>query len=141
VPRYKMILEYNGAGFAGWQFQPNERTVQGELQMRLGWLCGRDTKVVGAGRTDAGVHALGQVAHFNTDLISSPDEFRDRLNAALPPDIAVLDLDAVDDEFHARYSARCKTYRYRVIRVGLAGDRGPQVGCNCNCDRNASGFT
>jgi tRNA pseudouridine38-40 synthase len=114
VPRYKLTLEYNGAGFAGWQIQPDERTVQGELQLRLGWLCGPETRVTGAGRTDAGVHALGQVAHFDADPIASSPDFLDRLNSALPHDIAALRLDEVNADFHARYSARRKTYRYRI---------------------------
>jgi len=117
VPRYKIVLEYNGAKFAGWQLQPDERTVQGELQTRLGWLCKREISVTGAGRTDAGVHALGQVAHFDAEPIASLSEFMNRLNSALPEDIAVLALDEVEPDFHARYSARRKTYRYRIANT------------------------
>jgi len=120
MPRYKIVLEYNGAEFAGWQLQPDERTVQGELQTRLGWLCKHEIKITGAGRTDAGVHALGQVAHFDADPIVSVPEFLTRLNSALPDDIAVLALDEVEDDFHARYSARRKTYRYRIAHTPAA---------------------
>jgi len=114
MPRYKLLLEYHGGNFAGWQVQPRERTVQGELQRRLGWLLGEETSVSGAGRTDAGVHALGQAAHFDSAPIVSPIEFLERLNSALPRDISALKLEEVPADFHARYSAKRKTYHYRI---------------------------
>jgi tRNA pseudouridine38-40 synthase len=114
--RYKLILEYNGGQFAGWQVQPELRTVQGELQKCLGWLLDREVKVTGAGRTDAGVHALGQVAHFDNDPIESPVDFLARLNSALSHDVCALSVVEVAEDFHARYSALRKTYRYRIAR-------------------------
>jgi len=118
--RYKLTLEYNGAGFAGWQVQPELRTVQGELQKCLGWLLHREIKVTGAGRTDAGVHALGQVAHFDADRIESSADFLARLNSALSEDVCALSISEVTEDFHARYSALRKTYRYCIAHAPTA---------------------
>jgi tRNA pseudouridine38-40 synthase len=119
VPRYKLTLEYYGAHFAGWQIQPDERTVQGELEKCLGWLTGGPIRVFGAGRTDAGVHALGQVAHFEADPIE-PAGFFERLNSALPADICAKNLAEVAPDFHARYGALRKTYRYCIAHTPSA---------------------
>jgi len=120
VPRYKLTLEYHSARFAGWQVQLEVRTVQGELQKCLGRLLNREVKVTGAGRTDAGVHALGQVAHFDAEPIDAPARFLFRLNSALPQDVCVRSIVEVAADFHARYSARRKTYRYRVAHAPSA---------------------
>ncbi len=113
MPRFKMTVEYHGGKFAGWQVQPSLRTVQGQLQKCLRWILNKDTPVTGAGRTDTGVHALGQVAHFDTDAVI-PLTFADRLNSALPDDICVLSIDDVAPDFHARFSAIQKTYYYKL---------------------------
>jgi tRNA pseudouridine38-40 synthase len=111
----KIVLEYDGSGFAGWQQQAHGRTVEAELKRALWSITGRDTTVYGAGRTDAGAHAEGQVANFQTDgRISSP-RLMAALNARLPEDVAVLSAEAVDDDFHARHSARRRRYRYRYL--------------------------
>jgi tRNA pseudouridine38-40 synthase len=111
----KVVLEYDGSGFAGWKQQARGRTVEGELKQALRSITGQDLTVYGAGRTDAGAHAEGQVANFQTDGRISPRRLVAALNAKLPEDVAVLSAETVPDEFHARYSARWRRYRYRYL--------------------------
>lgn len=114
--RYRLDCAFHGARFHGWQRQPALRTVQGELEEWLAKLLGAQTpiSVTGAGRTDAGVHARGMVAHFDwPEKIDAPDLLH-RLTSALPDDLIVNDLRPIDPGFHARYSALQKTYEYRV---------------------------
>jgi tRNA pseudouridine38-40 synthase len=111
----KVVLEYDGSGFAGWQQQAHGRTVEAELKRALHELTGVDHKVYAAGRTDAGAHAEGQVVSFQTDGRISPRRMVAALNARLPVDVAVLTAEAVPDGFHARYSARWRRYRYRYL--------------------------
>jgi len=111
----KIVLEYDGLGFAGWQQQAHGRTVEAELKRALRSITGKDHTVYGAGRTDAGAHAEGQVANFHTDGRISPPRLMAALNARLPEDVAVLSTEAVDDDFHARHSARRRRYRYRYL--------------------------
>jgi tRNA pseudouridine38-40 synthase len=115
--RLKVTLEYDGANFAGFQKQSGAgiRTVQGILEETLARLTGEETPVIGAGRTDSGVHALGQVVHFETGSSIPAERFCRALNGKLPPDIAALDAEPVDASFHARYSALGKKYRYLVF--------------------------
>jgi len=127
MPRYKLTLEYDGAPFVGWQRQANAPSVQGALEAALLALCGEAIPARGAGRTDAGVHALGQVAHV--DLVKAWDgaRLRDALNAHLAPQpIAVLLAEPVDDAFDARRSARMRHYLYRIVnrRAPLTLERG-----------------
>ena len=127
MPRYKLILEYDGGPFVGWQLQPNAMSVQGRLAEAITAFSGEEAVPRGAGRTDAGVHALGQVAHF--DLVREWDAgiVRDAVNAQLRPDpISVLACEAVPDGFDARFSARARHYLYRIIdrRGPLALERG-----------------
>jgi tRNA pseudouridine38-40 synthase len=127
MPRYKLIIEYDGAPFFGWQLQPSLPSVQGALQAAVQATCGVPTRVHGSGRTDAGVHAIGQVAHCDIEKPFRPDRLRDALNAHLRPHpIAVLDAEIVADDFEARFSARRRHYRYRIVnhRANLALDRG-----------------
>ncbi|MFO0773174.1 MAG: tRNA pseudouridine(38-40) synthase TruA [Nitrospiraceae bacterium] len=112
---YKLTLEYDGTDFAGWQRQADQPTIQGLLEQALAHLTQQPTPVVGAGRTDAGVHALGQVASFRSDKPMTDYEWRRGLNALLPPTVCVRDARTVPDEFHARYSATGKLYRYRLL--------------------------
>ncbi|MDQ0163991.1 tRNA pseudouridine(38-40) synthase TruA [Bacillus alveayuensis] len=113
--RLKCIISYDGSSFNGFQIQPNERTVQGELQAALTKMHkGREIKVYGSGRTDRGVHAVGQVIHFDTDLNIPIDKWPVALNALLPNDILVIEAKVADDDFHARIHARKKEYRYFV---------------------------
>jgi tRNA pseudouridine38-40 synthase len=111
----KVVLEYDGAGFAGWQQQAKGRTVEAELKRALRETTGKDHVVYAAGRTDSGAHAEGQVANFHTDGHMTPRRLMAALDARLPEDVAVLSAEEVDDDFHARYSARWRRYRYRFL--------------------------
>jgi tRNA pseudouridine38-40 synthase len=111
----KVVLEYDGTDFAGWQQQANARTVETELKRALREVIGKDHKVYAAGRTDAGAHAEGQVVSFETDGRIAPRRLAAALNARLPADVAVLSAETVPDGFHARYSARWRRYRYRYL--------------------------
>jgi tRNA pseudouridine38-40 synthase len=127
MPRYKLIIEYDGTPFSGWQIQDTALTVQGALETAVKAMCGEDVRVHGAGRTDAGVHALAQVAHCDIARHFVPGRFRDGLNAHLRPHpIAVLSADIVPDDFEARFSALRRHYRYRIVntRANLALDIG-----------------
>jgi tRNA pseudouridine38-40 synthase len=110
----RLILEYDGTEYAGWQVQPQARTVQAVLEAALARLFGVPTRVHAAGRTDAGVHATGQVACFRTNRTLSPEVVQRALNALTPPDLAVRAVDLVDERFDARRSARGRTYLYRI---------------------------
>jgi tRNA pseudouridine38-40 synthase len=111
----KVVLEYDGSAFAGWQQQARGRTVEAELKRALQELTGRDHMVYAAGRTDAGAHAEGQVASFETEGRIPPSRLMAALNARLPADVAVLSVEVVPVGFHARYSARWRRYRYRYL--------------------------
>lgn len=115
MPRYRITIEYDGSPFVGWQQQDNGPSVQAALQEALHALSGETTPVLGAGRTDAGVHAFAQVAHFDLSREWQTERLRDGLNAHLGQQpIAVLQAQAVDDEFHARFSACRRHYIYRI---------------------------
>jgi tRNA pseudouridine38-40 synthase len=116
MPRYKLLIEYDGAPFCGWQIQADQVTVQGALTAAVEALTGEQVLVQGAGRTDAGVHARGQVAHVDLTREWPTDTVRDALNAHLRPHpIAVLSAERVSDEFNARMSAVRRHYLYRII--------------------------
>ncbi|HEC91727.1 MAG TPA: tRNA pseudouridine(38-40) synthase TruA [Candidatus Atribacteria bacterium] len=117
--RIKLILEYDGTGFHGWQFQPGLRTVQGVLVDALQKMTNEKIKLIAAGRTDAGVHALAQVAHFNTASTIPLDGFLNGLNSLLPDDLVVKDVKDVGQEFHAQRSAIGKRYLYRILNRAL----------------------
>ncbi|HEY4405583.1 MAG TPA: tRNA pseudouridine(38-40) synthase TruA [Xanthobacteraceae bacterium] len=127
MPRYKLLIEYDGTPFIGWQMQEAGLSVQGVLMAAVEALCGEPVKVQGAGRTDAGVHALGQVAHVDLARDWATDTVRDALNAYLRPHpVAVLAAEQVPDTFDARFSARQRHYLYRIVnrRPDLALERG-----------------
>jgi tRNA pseudouridine38-40 synthase len=114
--RYKLTIEYDGTGLAGWQRQANALTVQQLLEEAITAFCGEAVTVHGAGRTDAGVHARGQVAHIDLERPWPPGTVRDAINAHLRPHpIAVLAVEGVSPDFHARFDATCRTYLYRMI--------------------------
>lgn len=115
MPVFKLTLEYDGAAYAGWQRQPGQPTVQAALEDALRRITQTAIAVVGAGRTDAGVHALGQVASFHSEKGLSPDEWTRALNGVLPDDISVRSTEIIHGEFHARYSATGKLYEYRIL--------------------------
>src|SRR6187402_2188053 len=125
MPRYKLIIEYDGTPFSGWQIQDNAPTVQGAMETAVKAICGEKVRVHGSGRTDAGVHALGQVAHCDIEKPFPPGRLRDGLNAHLRPHpIGVLSAEIVADDFEARFSARKRHYLYRITnhRANLALD-------------------
>jgi tRNA pseudouridine38-40 synthase len=112
----KLILSYDGADFSGWQVQPGVSTVQGTLASAIGRVTGEKVLPQGAGRTDAGVHALGQVVTFVTESSVPTENFVKALNDLLPASVRVLEIAEMPADFHARHSAREKTYRYRIYR-------------------------
>jgi len=112
----KLILSYDGSEYSGWQIQPDAATIQGTLAAAIGRLTGEKVLPQGSGRTDAGVHALAQVATFSTASTVPVENFVKALNDVLPPSIRVLESVEVPIDFHARKSARAKTYRYRILR-------------------------
>jgi len=112
---FRLVLEYDGTDFAGWQVQARgERTVQGVLGEALRRVCGAEPELVGAGRTDAGVHALGQTAGVRVETRLGPEELARALNAVLPPDVAVRGTDLPPPDWHPRYGACAKLYRYAI---------------------------
>jgi len=116
MPRYRILLEYDGTPFVGWQVQANGQTVAGAIASALQKLTGRTVPVHGAGRTDAGVHALAQVAHFDLDTEWDPLKLREGLNALVRPHpVAILIVDRALNDFHARYSATARHYLYRIV--------------------------
>jgi tRNA pseudouridine38-40 synthase len=116
---WKLTLAYDGTDFRGWQVQPGERTVQGELQAALGRITGESPLPQGSGRTDAGVHALGQVASFVLAAPIPPENLQRALNRTLPSSIRILETRLARSTFHARHSAVAKTYEYRVFRDAI----------------------
>ena len=111
----KVVLEYDGSGFAGWQQQARGRTVEAEVKRALRELTGKDHVVYAAGRTDAGAHAEGQVVNFTIEGRIAPQRLVAALNSRLPDDVSALSAEVVPDGFHARYSARWRRYRYRYL--------------------------
>jgi tRNA pseudouridine38-40 synthase len=127
MPRFKLIIEYDGSPFTGWQRQKNGLSVQEAIETALAALCGESILVSGAGRTDAGVHALGQVAHVDLTKNWPLDVLRDGLNAHLRPHtVAILAAERVAEEFDARFSAVRRHYLYRIVnrRAPLTVERG-----------------
>ena len=126
MPRYKLTIEYDGTPFAGWQWQDAVPSVQRALADAMTAFCGHAVKIAGAGRTDAGVHALGQVAHVDLEKDWRTDQVRDAVNAHLRPHpVAILSAEKVADDFDARFSAKKRHYLYRIAnrRPDLALDR------------------
>lgn len=120
--KFALLIEYDGTDFSGWQVQPNERTVQGELESAFGKLTGARVAVIGAGRTDAGVHASGMVAHV--DLAEREDlpkwKVIEAINALTTEDVVLRDMRPVGNDFHARFSATERSYTYRITRDRIA---------------------
>jgi tRNA pseudouridine38-40 synthase len=127
MTRFRLTVEYDGRQFVGWQRQDNGMSVQQALEEAIFKFCGENASVQGAGRTDAGVHALGQVAHVDIDKPSVGDTVRDAINFHLRPwPVAVLNVQAVGPQFHARFDAIARRYRYRIVnrRAPLALEQG-----------------
>ncbi|MCD6501486.1 tRNA pseudouridine(38-40) synthase TruA [bacterium] len=115
MPNWKFTISYDGTNYHGWQVQPDEPTVQGTIQDKLSLLFDRNVKIVGASRTDAGVHAKGQVASVELPDKFTPEELRYRLDKMLPADIAIKKIEPAADDFSARFSAVEKLYEFRII--------------------------
>lgn len=114
MPRYKIQIAYEGNAYCGWQLQPNSCSIQGEIERALAVFLKHPVRISGAGRTDAGVHAKGQVAHFDTQVLFEKRRLLYALASLLPSDIRVISLEEVDATFHAQYSAKRKIYSYHV---------------------------
>jgi len=117
MPRFKLVIEYAGTKYSGWQIQKNARTVQGEIDRAIREVAGRrEFELYGSGRTDAGVHALAQVAHLELYTSLAPEPLRRRLNDELPADIHILSIDKAPHRFHARHDAVSRSYLYQISR-------------------------
>jgi tRNA pseudouridine38-40 synthase len=115
VPTFRLTIEYDGSCFSGWQVQPEVKTVQGALEDALATMLRKPVRIQGAGRTDAGVHALGQVGSFQVDTDLSPERLQKGLTALAGPDIAIVDAAIAPDGFNARFDSNGKHYRYRIL--------------------------
>lgn len=116
MPKFVMIVSYDGSGFYGWQIQRHQRTVQSALEQAFYDFCGIKTAVTGSGRTDSGVHALRQYAHLNYDGNANPEQLRKGLRRHLPDDIQIIRILPVSESFHARYDAFQRCYRYTITK-------------------------
>jgi tRNA pseudouridine38-40 synthase len=112
---FKLLIEYDGSSYFGWQRQKDPNTIQGTIERTIHRLTGRDVVLSGSGRTDAGVHALGQVANFHVDTRLATDDIGRALNSLLPEDIVILSCNEMPEDFHARFKALSKTYRYCLL--------------------------
>jgi len=119
VRNIKLLIEYDGTNYQGWQVQPKGPTIQGVLEEKLGLLTGLPVQLFGSGRTDSGVHALGQVAHFKTQSQMDIHTIQRALNSLLPHDIAIQKVEEVDEGFHARKHSKSKVYEYRILNRNL----------------------
>ncbi|MBZ0159395.1 tRNA pseudouridine(38-40) synthase TruA [Candidatus Methylomirabilis sp.] len=115
MPTFKLTIEYDGTDYHGWQVQPGMTTIQGTLEEAVARIVGERIHVMGAGRTDAGVHALGQVASLRAPFSHPPDTLRRALTSVLPPDIVVTAAEEMDSDFHAQRCAKWKRYRYTLL--------------------------
>lgn len=121
MKNYKMTIEYDGTRYSGWQRQTNtDKSIQGKIEDVLSKMCGHKVEIHGSGRTDAGVHAKGQVASFKINCDKTDSEIRDYLNSYLPEDIAVTEVREVGERFHARLASAKKTYLYRVNNSNIS---------------------
>ncbi len=115
----KLLIEYDGTHYLGWQVQPGGPTIQGTLEEKLSRLTGEKIRLTGSGRTDSGVHALAQVAHFRTQSQMDVRTIQKALNSLLPPDIMIQKVEEVDEDFHARKHSKSKVYEYRILNRNL----------------------
>ena len=116
---FKLLIEYDGTAYCGWQRQKNDPTVQAAIETAINKMTGRKITLIGSGRTDAGVHAYGQVANFCCDTRLTADVFQKGLNSLLPDDIVIRACEPVSETFHARYDAKSKTYHYRILNQAI----------------------
>lgn len=126
VRNFKLTIEYDGSAYFGWQRQKDPNTIQGAIERALHTLTGRDITLTGSGRTDSGVHALGQAASFRTDTHLAPEDIHRALNALLPDDIVILSCEEMPEGFHARFDVVSKCYRYCLLNRPLPSAVGRQ---------------
>ena len=119
LKNFKITIEYDGSPYHGWQRQTSDRTIQGEIEKALMTMTEEKVALIGSGRTDAGVHAFGQVANFHYDKALSPGNFQKGLNSLLPEDIVITACKQVPEKFHARYDVKSKIYHYRILNRNL----------------------
>jgi tRNA pseudouridine38-40 synthase len=119
MKNFKLTIEYDGTDYHGWQRQKSVRTVQQEIEKAVGTMTGRQITVIGSGRTDAGVHALGQVANFKCATHLKPEAFLKGLNSLLPEAVVIRSCEQVEQNFHARYDVKSKAYQYRILNRQL----------------------
>jgi tRNA pseudouridine38-40 synthase len=115
LPNFRLIIEYDGTAYHGWQRQRDTPTIQGTIEAALNAMTGQSVTLIGSGRTDAGAHATGQVGNFRAETRLTSGELLNGLNSLLPPDVAIRDCALVDEAFHSRYDARSKVYDYRIL--------------------------
>ena len=137
MPRFRMLIEYDGSAYCGWQIQANSKTVQGEIEHALRQIFSDHVGIVGAGRTDTGVHARGQVAHFDLEYQNDPGKILRSLNGILSTDIRIKEISLVDSQFHARYSAKLREYRYSIAPKPTALYRNYSWHLTYNLDLNS----
>ena len=123
---FKLTIEYDGSRYHGWQRQKTDRSIQDEIEKALAKMTSSQMTLIGSGRTDAGVHAAGQVANFKCDTQLTPEAFYNGLNSLLPEDIIITDCALVATEFHARYDARSKIYQYKILNRSVPAAIGRQ---------------
>lgn len=116
MPRYKITIEYDGTSFSGWQIQPNARTIEEELEKAFQQICREPIDLIGQGRTDAGVHARGQVAHFDITSLDDPEKLIFGINGLVMQEIRVQSIEEVAEDFHARFDAEWRSYSYRLLK-------------------------
>lgn len=126
IKNFKLVIEYDGTAYSGWQRQKNDRTIQEEIEKAIGIMTRQKVKVIGSGRTDAGVHALGQVANFVCDTKLTSDAFLKGLNSLLPEDIVIRSCQMVDLAFHSRFDALTKAYCYNILNCSVPAAIGRQ---------------
>lgn len=126
IKNFKLTIEYDGTEFSGWQIQNNYRTIQEEIEKAISVMTKQKITLTGSGRTDAGVHALAQIANFICDTNLKPDSFFRGLNSLLPKDIIIKQCEEINENFHSRYDAKSKLYRYKILNRELP----PAIGRN-----------
>ncbi len=130
---FKLVIEYDGTAYRGWQIQNDVPTIQGEIEKVLQFMTGQRVRVTGSGRTDAGVHAFGQVAGFACRTTLSAEQFQKGLNSLLPPDIVIRTVKTVPATFHPRYDAVSKTYHYHILNQRWPTAIGRQYAWHLRC--------
>jgi tRNA pseudouridine38-40 synthase len=126
VKNFKLIIEYDGTQYHGWQLQKQDRTIQGEIEQAVLLMTARQVRLCASGRTDAGVHACGQTANFCCETELTPEAIQKGLNSILPNDIVIKDCRSVHESFHARYDAKSKVYHYKILNRSIPAAIGRQ---------------